>query len=58
MAITCRVDLDTLKVRAEIRSIYARVAADPTTSTFIAGLRTRPSDSVITRPNCRTCPVQ
>lgn len=29
MAIACPVDLDTLKLRAEIRSIYARVAADP-----------------------------
>jgi len=29
MAITCPVDLDTLKLRAEIRSIYARVAAEP-----------------------------
>ena len=29
MAITCPIDLDTLKLRAEIQSIYARVAADP-----------------------------
>jgi SAM-dependent methyltransferase len=29
MAIVCPVDLDTLKLRAEIQSIYARVAADP-----------------------------
>lgn len=29
MATVCPVDLDTLKLRAEIRSIYARVAADP-----------------------------
>ncbi len=29
MAIACPVDLDTLKLRAEIRSIYSRVAADP-----------------------------
>src|SRR5438132_9669363 len=29
MAITCPVDLDTLKLRAEIQSIYARVAAAP-----------------------------
>jgi hypothetical protein len=29
MAITCPVDLDTLKLRAEIQSIYARVAEDP-----------------------------
>jgi len=29
MAIACPVDLDTLKLRAEIQSIYARVAADP-----------------------------
>ena len=29
MAITCPVDLDTLKLRARIQSIYARVAADP-----------------------------
>jgi arsenite methyltransferase len=29
MAILCPVDLDTLKLRAEIQSIYARVAADP-----------------------------
>ena len=29
MAITCPVDLDTRKLRAEIQSIYARVAADP-----------------------------
>ena len=29
MAITCPVDLDTLRLRAEIQSIYARVAADP-----------------------------
>jgi SAM-dependent methyltransferase len=29
MAITCPVDLDTLKLRAEIQSIYARVAGDP-----------------------------
>ena len=29
MAIVCPVDLDTLKLRSEIRSIYARVAADP-----------------------------
>ena len=30
MAIACPVDLDTLKLRAEIRSIYARVATEPT----------------------------
>ena len=29
MAIVCPVDLDTLKLRAEIQSIYSRVAADP-----------------------------
>lgn len=29
MAIACPVDLDTLKLRAEIQSMYARVAADP-----------------------------
>lgn len=29
MAITCPVDLDTLRLRAEIQSIYARVATDP-----------------------------
>ena len=29
MPIACPVDLDTLKLRAEIQSIYARVAADP-----------------------------
>src|SRR5712691_10783198 len=29
MAITCPVDLDTLKLRAAIQSIYARVAEDP-----------------------------
>ena len=29
MAIACPVDLDALKLRAEIRAIYARVAADP-----------------------------
>jgi SAM-dependent methyltransferase len=29
MGIACPVDLDTLKLRAEIQSIYARVAADP-----------------------------
>src|SRR5260370_12249382 len=29
MAIACPVDLDTLKLRAEIQSIYARVAAEP-----------------------------
>lgn len=29
MPITCPVDLDTLKLRAEIQSVYARVAADP-----------------------------
>jgi SAM-dependent methyltransferase len=29
MAITCPVDLDTRKLRAEIQSIYARVAAEP-----------------------------
>src|SRR5262249_5015382 len=29
MAITCPLDLDTLKLRAEIASIYRRVATDP-----------------------------
>jgi hypothetical protein len=29
MAITCPVDLDTLKLRAEIQSMYARVAENP-----------------------------
>ena len=29
MAITCPVDLDTIKLRQEIRSIYARVATEP-----------------------------
>src|SRR6266436_3592354 len=29
MAIACPIDLDRLKLRAEIQSIYARVAADP-----------------------------
>ena len=29
MAIACPVDLDTRKLRAEIQSVYARVAADP-----------------------------
>ena len=36
MAIACPIDLDTLRLRAEIKSIYARVAADPlASSTFI-----------------------
>jgi len=30
MAISCPIDLDTLKLRQEIQTIYARVAADPT----------------------------
>jgi SAM-dependent methyltransferase len=39
MAISCPVDLDTLKLRAEIQSIYARVARiRPASSIFIAGL--------------------
>jgi arsenite methyltransferase len=29
MAITCPIDLDTIKLRQEIQSIYARVATDP-----------------------------
>jgi arsenite methyltransferase len=29
MAVTCPVDLDTLRLRQEIQSIYGRVAADP-----------------------------
>ena len=29
MAITCPVDLDTAKLRDEIRAIYVRVASDP-----------------------------
>ena len=29
MAIVCPIDLDTLRLRAEIQSIYARVASDP-----------------------------
>ena len=29
MAVTCPVDLDTLKLRLDIQSIYARVATDP-----------------------------
>jgi arsenite methyltransferase len=29
MALTCPVDLDTLRLRQEIQSIYARVASDP-----------------------------
>ena len=29
MAVSCPIDLDTLKLRQEIQSIYARVAADP-----------------------------
>src|SRR5947207_13162478 len=29
MAVTCPIDLDTLRLRREIQSIYARVAADP-----------------------------
>lgn len=29
MAIACPIDLDTRKLRDEIQSIYARVAADP-----------------------------
>ena len=29
MAIACPIDLDTLKLRGEIQSIYARLAADP-----------------------------
>ena len=29
MAIACPIDLDTLRLRAEIRAIYARVAVDP-----------------------------
>jgi hypothetical protein len=29
MAIACPVDLDTLRLRAEIQSVYARVATDP-----------------------------
>jgi len=29
MAVTCPVDLDTLRLRQEIQSIYARVASDP-----------------------------
>ena len=29
MAVACPVDLDTMRLRQEIRSIYARVATDP-----------------------------
>ena len=29
MAVTCPVDLDTIRLRQEIQSIYARVATDP-----------------------------
>ena len=29
MAMTCPVDLDTIKLRQEIQSIYARVATEP-----------------------------
>lgn len=29
MAVTCPIDLDTIKLRQEIQSIYARVATDP-----------------------------
>jgi hypothetical protein len=29
MAIACPIDLDTLRLRAEIQAIYARVAVDP-----------------------------
>ena len=29
MSLSCPIDLDTLKLQSEIRSIYARVAADP-----------------------------
>ena len=32
MAIACPVDLDTLRLRAEIQSIYARVASEPSAS--------------------------
>src|ERR1700737_1712606 len=32
MAIACPVDLDTLKLRAEIQSMYARVAVDPSSA--------------------------
>ena len=32
MALTCPLDLDTLKLRQEIQSIYARVATDPSES--------------------------
>lgn len=32
MAVTCPIDLDTLKLRHEIQSIYARVATDPSES--------------------------
>jgi arsenite methyltransferase len=31
MAITCPIDLDTGRLRDEIRAIYARVATDPST---------------------------
>jgi SAM-dependent methyltransferase len=30
MAVTCPIDLDTIRLRQEIQSIYARVATDPT----------------------------
>jgi arsenite methyltransferase len=31
MAITCPLDLDTVRLRQEIREIYARVATEPST---------------------------
>ena len=58
MAIACPVDLDTLKLRAEIQSIYARVAADPSGEFhFHRGPDTRRDGSVMTPPNWRRFPA-
>ena len=59
MAIACPVDLDTLKLRAEIQSIYARVAADPSGEFhFHRGPEYAAKDSTTTRSNSRSSPAR
>jgi SAM-dependent methyltransferase len=61
VAISCPVDLDTLKLRAEIQSIYARVATDPSSGfhfhrgpAYAAGMLGYDSDALATLPSDTT----
>ena len=56
LALTCPIDLDVATLRAEVQTMYSRVASAPTASSiFIAAPNTPRRDSATTRRNSPRC---